>query len=120
MHGLASSPAAWEWRKRVREVGELEKPRDANCSNVGHEPSRVDTPYPNWLRDFLPMENLGARIMTFNHNTAWESNALSKSLEDCGQDLLRALGEVRSTEKVGARGPSRKLIQLKLANSCPS
>jgi len=53
-----------------------------------------------WLRDFLPEEDLNARIMTFNHNTQWEGNALSKSLHHHGDDLLRALRRVRQTPEV--------------------
>ena len=56
-----------------------------------------------WLRDFLPKEGLNARIMAFNHNTAWETGALSKSLQDYGQDLLRALGQVRLTDEEKSR-----------------
>ncbi|PYH94026.1 hypothetical protein BO71DRAFT_380246 [Aspergillus ellipticus CBS 707.79] len=51
----------------------------------------------DWLRDFLPQENIPARIMAFNHNTAWESDALTKTLYDHGNDLLRALDRVRLT-----------------------
>jgi len=54
----------------------------------------------SWIRDFLPQENLNCRIMTFNHNTAWEANALSKSLSDHGDDLVRALRSVRKTAEV--------------------
>lgn len=32
-----------------------------------------------------------SRIMIFNHNTAWQADALNKSLKDHGNDLLRAL-----------------------------
>jgi hypothetical protein len=46
--------------------------------------------------------------MTFNHNTRWETNALAKSLEDYGQDLLRALAEVRQTAEVRSKGTLRR------------
>ena len=101
VHGLGSTPkTAWESRKRVQQARELANPPDATCPQAGHKHSRVNEPNPNWLRDFLPAEKLGARIMAFNHNTAWKANALSKSLEDYGQDLLRALSEVRLTDEV--------------------
>ncbi|KAH0538071.1 hypothetical protein FGG08_005333 [Glutinoglossum americanum] len=35
--------------------------------------------------------------MAFNHNTKWEAGALSKSLREYGDDLLRALRRVRQT-----------------------
>lgn len=38
--------------------------------------------------------------MAFNHNTGWKSNALSKSLEDYGQDLLRELEDNRRSTEV--------------------
>lgn len=38
--------------------------------------------------------------MAFNHNSAWETNALSKSLQEYGDDLLRALRRVRQTAEV--------------------
>jgi hypothetical protein len=53
-----------------------------------------------WLRDLLPEEKLNARIMTFNHNTSWQRNAVSKSLKDHGEDLLRALCWVRQKPEV--------------------
>jgi hypothetical protein len=53
-----------------------------------------------WLRDFLPEGNLNARIMAFNHNTGWQTNAVSKSLDDHGDDLGRALRRVRQTPEV--------------------
>ncbi|KAI9736709.1 MAG: hypothetical protein M1834_000913 [Cirrosporium novae-zelandiae] len=51
-----------------------------------------------WFRDFLPKENLNARIMTFNHNTSWEANALRKSLYDHANDLL---SELQDKSKLG-------------------
>lgn len=75
VHDLASNPkTAWQARSLTR---------------------------PSWVRDFLPQENLSSRIMTFNHNTRWESNALSKSLSDHGDDLVRTLRGVRKTDEVG-------------------
>lgn len=44
-----------------------------------------------WLRDFLPTEGLNARVMTYSHDSAWESGALRKTLYDHGDDFLRAL-----------------------------
>jgi len=57
-----------------------------------------------WLRDFLPKANLNARIMAFNHSTAWEANAFSKSLQEYGDDLLRALRRVRQRAEVSNDG----------------
>ena len=53
-----------------------------------------------WLRDFLPKDVPNARVMAFNHNTGWETNALSKSLSHYGDDLLRALQRLRQTDEV--------------------
>ncbi|CAG8078910.1 unnamed protein product [Penicillium salamii] len=53
----------------------------------------------SWIRDFLPKENINCRIMAFNHDTRFASNALSKSLKDLGDDLIRALRYKRQTEK---------------------
>ncbi|PWY83619.1 hypothetical protein BO70DRAFT_379376 [Aspergillus heteromorphus CBS 117.55] len=53
----------------------------------------------DWLRDFLPRESIPARIMAFNHNTAWESDALTKTLYDHGCDLLRVLARARRTRE---------------------
>ena len=64
-----------------------------------------------WLRDFLPKENLNARIMAFNHNTAWEARALKKSLQEHGDDLLRALRRVRQRAEV-REGSLKTLFQL--------
>ncbi|XHF98814.1 hypothetical protein AWENTII_002351 [Aspergillus wentii] len=70
VHGLGSDPNnAW---------------RQGNC---------------DWLRNLLPQERIPARIMAFNHNTSWESEALSKSIDDHANDLLRVLGMHRHTPK---------------------
>jgi hypothetical protein len=53
-----------------------------------------------WLRDFLPKEDLNARILLFNHNTRWQTNAVSKTLKDHGNDLLGALRVVRQAPEV--------------------
>ncbi|CAG8293183.1 unnamed protein product, partial [Penicillium salamii] len=45
----------------------------------------------SWVRDLLPQEKLNCRIMAFNHDSRWKSNALSKSLKDFGYDLFLAL-----------------------------
>lgn len=77
VHGLAST-AETTWSYKLREGQNV---------TIG----------PMWLRDFLPQENLQARIMVFNHNSAWERDATTKSLEDHGNDLLRVLDKARST-----------------------
>ncbi|KAI2670243.1 hypothetical protein CBS147355_9437 [Penicillium roqueforti] len=51
----------------------------------------------SWVRDLLPKENLNCRIMAFNYDTRWMSNALSKSLKDLGDDLIHALASKRET-----------------------
>lgn len=51
----------------------------------------------------------------FNHNTAWEANALSKSLDDYGEDLLGALCDARTTDEVRMkvmRGASSAILMI--------
>ncbi|KAI5844069.1 hypothetical protein DFP73DRAFT_632156 [Morchella snyderi] len=52
-----------------------------------------------WLRDFLPKSFHQARIMAFNHNSAWSMNAPVKSVEVCGEQLLNVLNTRRETEE---------------------
>ncbi|RDW87439.1 hypothetical protein BP5796_03133 [Coleophoma crateriformis] len=85
VHGLASSQTSWEARD-VPPQPDL-KPRNASQAPPATRLS--------WVHNFLPQENLKCRIMVFNHNTRWEDNALSKSLSDHGDDLVRALSRVR-------------------------
>ena len=95
VHGLASNPkTTYEMRIHSKDSSLV-----------------ASTTKPMWLRDFLPEENLNARIMAFSHNTAWEANALSKSLQECGDDLLRALRRVRQKAEVenDSLGPSFRL-----------
>ena len=55
----------------------------------------------NWLKDFLPDDlNHKVRIMTYNHQSHWESYAFLKSFDGFAQDLLRALEERRSLKEV--------------------
>ena len=85
VHGLASNPkTTWVSRKHAQ---------DGNSPDPS---ARL-----MWLRDFLPRDIPNARVMAFNHNTGWETNALSKSLSHYGDDLLRALQRVRQTDEVG-------------------
>lgn len=49
-----------------------------------------------WLKDFLPKACPRARIMAFNHNSAWNVDAPVKSVEVCGQQLLDALNYHRA------------------------
>jgi hypothetical protein len=54
----------------------------------------------SWVRDLLPKEKLNCRIMAFNHDSRWKSNALSKSLKDFGYDLFLALSIKRQNPEV--------------------
>jgi hypothetical protein len=84
VHGLASNPkTAWKSRSTTK---------------------------LSWVSDFLPQENLNCRIIAFNHNTAWEANALSKSLSDHADNFVRAFRSVRKTEEVRDNGP-RNLVK---------
>jgi hypothetical protein len=89
VHGLGSNPDT-TWQSRT---------------TVPLEGSSDQEIYPIWLRDFLPQDlqkdGFRVRVMAFNHNTRWKTNALNKSLEDYGQDLLRELAEKRRSVEVG-------------------
>ncbi|KAF7511625.1 hypothetical protein GJ744_003788 [Endocarpon pusillum] len=71
VHGLASNlKTTWESRKHSEDT----------CNHARQNKRPPDAPItkPMWLGDFLPEQGLDARIMAFNHNSAWETNALSK------------------------------------------
>lgn len=53
-----------------------------------------------WLRDFLHLDFPKARIMTYCHNTSWQSQALGSNLSDHGAQLLGFLEGERNTEEV--------------------
>ncbi|KAH0606884.1 uncharacterized protein H6S33_003718 [Morchella sextelata] len=69
VHGLGSNPD-WAWTHE--ETGAM------------------------WLKHFLPKACPRARIMAFNHNSAWDINAPVKSVGVCGQQLLDALNTSRA------------------------
>ncbi|KAH8154983.1 uncharacterized protein LAJ45_01516 [Morchella importuna] len=69
VHGLGSNPD-WAWTHE--ETGAM------------------------WLKHFLPKACPRARIMAFNHNSAWDINAPVKSVDVCGQQLLDALNTSRA------------------------
>ena len=101
VHGLGSNPdTAWQSRESLPLEG-----------TSGHAASA--TKKPMWLRDFLPQDleesGFSVRVMIFKHNSAWKANALSKSLEDYGQDLLRELSEKRQSEEVSDKPVSNSL-----------
>jgi len=53
----------------------------------------------SWLREFLP-DGLGqhrARIMTYRHDSRWQSYTLRKSFDGFAKDLLEALTAARSS-----------------------
>ncbi|RPB08257.1 hypothetical protein P167DRAFT_468139, partial [Morchella conica CCBAS932] len=70
VHGLGSNPD-WAWR---------------------HEQTGA-----MWLRDFLPQSFPQARIMAFDHSSAWSMDAPVKSVEVCGEQLLHVLNTRRDT-----------------------
>ncbi|PON25472.1 Mut11, partial [Trichoderma gamsii] len=97
VHGLGSSPeAAWAYK--------LDTPRDEagnstpthNCTQTTAKPKYG----PIWLRDFLPLDALQARVLVYYHNSGWQAHALGMSLRDYGQDLLTSIEGVRQTEAV--------------------
>ncbi|KAI5837295.1 ankyrin repeat-containing domain protein [Morchella snyderi] len=48
-----------------------------------------------WLKDLLPKSVPRARILTYNHNSAWMRDAPVKTVRDCGKQLLAALDSCR-------------------------
>lgn len=54
-----------------------------------------------WLRDLLPHALPSARIMVFNHDSAWRFDAPVKSVKDCGNQLLDAVRTCRRSDEVG-------------------
>lgn len=91
VHGLGSNPhTTWLPRKSSR-------PEDGS--------GQIDpTTKPMWLRDILPQDLQGrgfrVRVLAFNHNTRWKVSALSKSVQDYAEDLLRKLDYKRQLEEV--------------------
>lgn len=53
-----------------------------------------------WLKDLLPKSFPRARIMAYNHNSAWFRDAPVKSVRVCGEQLLEALGFYRKGAQV--------------------
>ena len=57
----------------------------------------------NWLKDFLPHDlPIGhkARVMSYNHQSRWESHAFTKTFDAFARDLLRALGDRQNSDEV--------------------
>jgi hypothetical protein len=54
-----------------------------------------------WLREFLPDDlDQRARIMTYSHDSRWESYTVQKSFDGFAKDLLEALMRVRRSPEV--------------------
>ncbi|KAE8154565.1 hypothetical protein BDV25DRAFT_102857 [Aspergillus avenaceus] len=53
----------------------------------------------DWVREFLPKEDLPARILAFNPDNSQQSNGTSKSLYAHGSDLIQALVNVRRSSE---------------------
>ena len=54
-----------------------------------------------WLRDFLPIDLLGARVFTFGYESEVAFTLSTGKLEDFARSLLVALKGTRKSEKVG-------------------
>lgn len=77
VHGLGSNPAwAWTWEDATTHK---------KCM---------------WLKDLLPKTLPRARIMAYNHNSAWFRDAPVKSVRVCGEQLLNALDTYRKLPQV--------------------
>lgn len=53
-----------------------------------------------WLKDLLPKAFPRARIMAYNHNSAWFREAPVKSVRVCGEQLLYAIESSRKLPQV--------------------
>ena len=53
------------------------------------------------MREFLPGDlDQRARVMTYRHDSRWESHTLWKSFDGFAKDLLEALMRARHSEEV--------------------
>ncbi|KAL0932822.1 ankyrin repeat protein [Colletotrichum truncatum] len=89
VHGLGSSPeTAWAYRRGT-------SPQDASASeaHIG----------PLWLKDFLPLDELRARVLVYYHNSGWQAHATSMSLRGYGQDLLTSIEVMRQNDEERTR-----------------
>lgn len=115
VHGLASNPqTTWRTSTHVQQDVSLVSTYSESTTSTAPHRSSI-SPESIWLRDFLPQEGLRVRVIMFNHNTAWEANALSKSLDDYGEDLLGALCDARTTDEVRMkvmRGASSAILMI--------
>jgi len=54
-----------------------------------------------WLREFLPDDlDQRARIMTYMHDSRWESHTLRKSFDGFAKDLLEGAGGTRACDNL--------------------
>ncbi|KAK6448633.1 hypothetical protein FP744_10004883 [Trichoderma asperellum] len=113
--GLVPQPFREPTRPRQRRdhtyaeppIRTLHDPRDADVDIVAVHGlgSSVETTWTHkqsgklWLRDFLHLDFPKARIMTYCHNTSWQSQALGSNLSDHGAQLLGFLEGERNTEE---------------------
>ena len=119
VHGLASNPeTTWLGRRKqsaptAADSDAVSQP-DNTISNKWNQwlrylwgwgrpvrPSKHDLldGRPNWLRDFLP-KDLPARVMAYHHDSRWQRNSLSMSLEDHAMNLLLAIRNKRKNHEV--------------------
>ncbi|KAL6696427.1 ankyrin repeat-containing domain protein [Trichoderma pleuroticola] len=92
----------------------LHDPPDANVDIIAVHGlgSSVETTWTHkesnklWLRDFLPLDLPKARIMTYSHNSTWQSQALVKDLSDYGRQFLDVLERMKDETLVLAKEPS--------------
>jgi hypothetical protein len=100
VHGLGSSPeTAWAYK--------LDAQQDEASKSQIHANLKYG---PMWLRDFLPLDKLQARVLVYYHNSGWQAHALRMSLGDYGQDLLASIGSFRQEEDVWRAVPQPIVI----------
>jgi hypothetical protein len=88
---------AWEYESEAAKRKRKQANGDPSAGSTGKQLSATN---PVWPRDFLPYDCPNVRIMTFNHNTAWQSFALHQNLRDHADHLLKELERARREPEV--------------------
>lgn len=88
---------AWEYKSEATKLAGDQANGGPSADSTG---VRLSSTNPVWLRDFLPLDCPNVRIMTFNHNTAWQSFASRQGLIGHADRLLQMLDNARQKKEV--------------------
>ncbi|KAJ8127927.1 hypothetical protein O1611_g5708 [Lasiodiplodia mahajangana] len=66
---------------------------------MGKDSSQPTGTYVSWLSTLLPHDFPNARIMSFQQDTSYLVNAPVKTIEECGQELLRGVQSMRARKE---------------------